>query len=96
MKKTHLTVSRSMRFSKINFRLPVCCKSTPAKLKGDFMINKKKLFDKYQKDHKGDFPECRICNKEITEPDDAHYVKTKRHTEMWFHKDCIQREMSIC
>ena len=73
--------------------MPVCCKSAPAKIKGDFMLNKEKLFKKYIKDHGENKPECRICNGEIETSDDAEYVKTKRYTELWFHKDCIQREM---
>lgn len=60
------------------------------------MIDKKKLFNKYKKNHGNHDPECRICGKEIENPDDAHYVASKRKTEMWFHIDCIQKEMQTC
>lgn len=34
---------------------------------------------------------CHICGKEINSDQDFEYIKTKRSTEIWMHKDCVRR-----
>lgn len=34
---------------------------------------------------------CHICGKEINSDQDFEYIKTRRSTEIYLHKDCVRR-----
>lgn len=50
----------------------------------------KKLIEKYHKMHQ-EYPRCEGCGATIlsTDAPDVEYVKTKRRSELFIHKDCV-------
>lgn len=57
------------------------------------MIDVKKMIEKYYINHFRVYPRCEGCGSEIRESDAAEveYVKTKRKTELFMHKACVNK-----
>ena len=57
------------------------------------MVDIIKEINSYRRKHFDHLPLCCICEKEITEPNPEKviFVKTKRKTEHWYHKSCLQK-----
>ncbi len=36
---------------------------------------------------------CHVCGEVIYPEDEQEYVKTRRNTKMWFHRNCIRRQI---
>jgi ATP-dependent DNA ligase len=57
----------------------------------------KRIFNRYMKKHTDNWTKfkctCQVCSEEITEDSDftgIEYVKTKRGTEIFVHRDCAR------
>lgn len=60
------------------------------------IIDKEKMWRRYRRILKnapsGTIIRCGVCNKIISESNpDIEYVKTKRGTEIFVHRDCIKK-----
>lgn len=34
---------------------------------------------------------CHICGKDVRSDDEQEYIKTRRGSELWMHKECVRR-----
>lgn len=55
-------------------------------------INKNSCFERYCKTHT-DPPTCPVCGKDIYshDLDKVEYIKTKRKTDVFVHKECVKK-----
>lgn len=54
---------------------------------------KQRLYKKKVDALLGRLPVCPVCNKEIRKEDldDVEYIRTKRHTEIFVHRECVHK-----
>lgn len=51
------------------------------------------MTEKKKKEKKAETHICHACEEVIYPEDEQEYVKTKRNTKIWFHRNCIRRQM---
>ncbi len=51
------------------------------------------MTEKKKKEKKAETHICHACGEVICPEDEQEYVKTKRNTKMWFHRNSIRRQM---
>ena len=56
-------------------------------------VNKKSNYGRYLQQHDWAKPMCPVCSKKIAEDDldKVEYIKTKRGTVIFVHKECIKK-----
>lgn len=51
------------------------------------------MTEKKKKEKKAETHICHACEEVIYPEDEQEYIKTRRNTKMWFHRNCIMRQM---
>lgn len=56
-------------------------------------VNKKSNYERYLNNHNHVYPECPVCGKLIFRDglDKVEYIKTKRQTVIFIHKECVKK-----
>ena len=57
------------------------------------VISKKSNYERYLQQHDRAKPMCPVCGKKIAEDDlnKVEYIKTKRGTVIFAHKECVKK-----